>query len=887
MDKPLLDAAHGGLCRPLESRHTWETPLPSPTVIEEDNNDAPPPTPECFDSAGRFCIESGNWSIGTFDTNYCVDARYMTNDPGGQVRWEPTIGPGYYDVYAWWQEDQGGGQDAAFGIYGQVDTTVYVDQSRSQDAGYWNYLGTFPFAPGSGVRLFSDATTGEVVLADGIRWIYHAPYEPLPTPTPVATPTPTPTPTLLTYSYVPWLPRFLTPVPPGGGNTPLPTPGGSGGYPPPYPPPPTETPTPWPTATPTPGDGQPPQSRVDPLPEYRNGLAGFAVNWSGTDPGGSGINVYDVQYKDGAGAWVGWLLRTSLHGRWFTPVQDAHTYYFRARARDRSGNWEDWPANPDYDASTTVDLTAPASSAAAPTYDNASPIPVSWAAADATSGVASTALWYRFDGGAWTASGLRQGGTAGTFNFAPPAGDGTYYLATVATDNAGNQEAVPTGSGDDSTIYDTARPSSAVTALPACSPGVFEVSWAGTDPSPGSGIQSYDVQTCTVDCAIDPVWVDWLTGTTQTTAAFSGVHDRRYYFRSRARDHAGNQENYDKYADASTVVDTIPPATAVNALPLDNPSTTFTVTWGGSDVGCGLDHYDIYYRDESAATWTGWQMARPPYQTSASFTGVVGHTYYFCSRGVDRAGNAEACPPLGMGDGEWPIQGDTETRIRPWSRVNALPAETQSRTFRVTWSGAPGLGPVYDVQVRDGFFGTWQNWKVNFAGTWADYTGQYGHIYCFRSRQKAGGIWEVYPYNYDAYTKLIDVSLGGPLPPAPALVVPPDEAPDRMEEVTRTQVLGTPVVGDIAPAGDVDWYRFELTTTLRVRVRLADLPADYDLYVFDRSGQFRWASTWGRLLPEEVVVRVPAGVYYVRLEGYAGAWSGATPYRLLVERVPQ
>jgi hypothetical protein len=87
------------------------------------------------------------------------------------------------------------------------------------------------------------------------------------------------------------------------------------------------------------------------------------------------------------------------------------------------------------------------------------------------------------------------------------------------------------------------------------------------------------------------------------------------------------------------------------------------------------------------------------------------------------------------------------------------------------------------------------------------------------------------------------------------------------------------------PAGDEDWYRFELTKTMRLRIQLADLPADYDLYVFDVSGQFLWASTWGRTLPEEVMVRVPAGVYYIQLVGYAGAWNGDASYRLLVERV--
>jgi hypothetical protein len=41
----------------------------------------------------------------------------------------------------------------------------------------------------------------------------------------------------------------------------------------------------------------------------------------------------------------------------------------------------------------------------------------------------------------------------------------------------------------------------------------------------------------------------------------------------------------------------------------------------------------------------------------------------------------------------------------------------------------------------------------------------------------------------------------------------------------------------------------------------------------------------GRRLPEEIVVRVPAVVYYVQLVGYAGAWSGEEPYRLAVEVV--
>ena len=162
--------------------------------------------------------------------------------------------------------------------------------------------------------------------------------------------------------------------------------------------------------------------------------------------------------------------------------------------------------------------------------------------------------------------------------------------------------------------------------------------------------------------------------------------------------------------------------------------------------------------------------------------------------------------------------------------------------------------------------------------------GRFYALLGFGSRQRAGGTWELYPLDYDAYTKLIDLGLRGETPPSAPLTIPPDEAPDRMEEVTRTQAIGTLLNGYIAPAGDGDWYRFELTETMRLRIQLDDLPADFDLYVFRGSGQFLWASTWGRTLPEEVVVQVPAGVYYVQLVGYAGDWSGEVPYRLLVER---
>ena len=85
-------------------------------------------------------------------------------------------------------------------------------------------------------------------------------------------------------------------------------------------------------------------------------------------------------------------------------------------------------------------------------------------------------------------------------------------------------------------------------ALPADQTAIsFVVSWSGADPGGGSGIVDYDVQYRIEDSG---GWLDWLLGTFLTSSTF-GPFDpiklrsgQTYHFRSRARDEAGNLEDY-------------------------------------------------------------------------------------------------------------------------------------------------------------------------------------------------------------------------------------------------------------------------------------------------------------------------------------------------------
>ena len=149
------------------------------------------------------------------------------------------------------------------------------------------------------------------------------------------------------------------------------------------------------------------------------------------------------------------------------------------------------------------------------------PVTVTLAATDTLSGL--SAIRYQVDGGAWVVG-----------NSVVVGADGPHTVGYKAEDLAGNQSGVVVVSFK----IDRTAPSVAMLPIPVFQlQTTFTVSWAGLDPSSGSGISVYDVQ---VADGLSGAWVDWLTLTAQTSAPYSGQRGHTYGFRVRARDLAGN-----------------------------------------------------------------------------------------------------------------------------------------------------------------------------------------------------------------------------------------------------------------------------------------------------------------------------------------------------------
>ena len=89
-------------------------------------------------------------------------------------------------------------------------------------------------------------------------------------------------------------------------------------------------------------------------------------------------------------------------------------------------------------------------------------------------------------------------------------------------------------------------------------------------------------------------------------------------------------------------VDTLPPTSAMAAIPDISSSETIPLTWTGSDETSGIADYDLQVRNGTSGEWV--DLLTNTIATSTVYTGTVGETYYFRIRATDNAGNLEPWP---------------------------------------------------------------------------------------------------------------------------------------------------------------------------------------------------------------------------------------------------
>ena len=200
-------------------------------------------------------------------------------------------------------------------------------------------------------------------------------------------------------------------------------------------------------------DTTPPDAWMIPFPQPAVNVNTVEVKWDGQDnPGGTGIDSFDVQFRPSGGNWTDWLSQTTATSAWFT--NDDGTFEFRVRATDRANNLGAWSAPVSIQLDTTVPYSyvLPFSTFVV----NPNSFLVQWTGSDgAGTGIQYYDTRYRFNHGDWLNWLGHQTGNSATFN--AQNGDGVYDFEVRAVDNVGNIEQY-TGLGEAQIIVDAVPP---------------------------------------------------------------------------------------------------------------------------------------------------------------------------------------------------------------------------------------------------------------------------------------------------------------------------------------------------------------------------------------------------------------------------------------------
>jgi hypothetical protein len=319
-------------------------------------------------------------------------------------------------------------------------------------------------------------------------------------------------------------------------------------------------------------DTTPPTSSVNPLPQWSQ--TSFTVSWSGSDnPGGSGINHYDVQYNPNFAGWINWKVHTTDTSAQFSGGQNGATYQFRSRAVDRAGNVQAWTGS---QAQTTVDSIPPTVTMdPLPQYTTSESAFISWSGSDnpGGSGISTYDVEWREAGGTWLP--LLQNTTATTFQATGGVNGVTYEFRARGKDNAGNVQPHSPVAQTQTTVV--LQPAS--TVLPFVPPILrhtdpvtdsFTVEWTGFT-APGTTISLYEVKFR----FNNGPWTLWRS-TTATSDTFvlpaadtATGPDGIYFFEVAATNSIGQKEDFTGVPEASIVIDRLPPYVTTRAyLPI-------------------------------------------------------------------------------------------------------------------------------------------------------------------------------------------------------------------------------------------------------------------------------------------------------------------------------
>jgi hypothetical protein len=297
-------------------------------------------------------------------------------------------------------------------------------------------------------------------------------------------------------------------------------------------------------------------------------------------------------------------------------------------------------------------------------------------------------------------------------------------------------------------------------------------------------------------------------------------------------------------------------ATGLTASAIGDNSATVSWTAVSSAISYAVD-----YKLNSTGTWASFSTAQTG--TSANLTGLTqGSLYDWRVKATCSGGSGSFVQ----------AQFTTTAPFVCNAPVGLSSSAITSSGATVSWTAVSGA-VSYDVDYKLTSTSTWSNAVTATTATSRSISGLTAStVYDWRVRTNCSVGSSAYAQAQFTTTAVTtcpgtyDVSTNGTY--TGAALIP----------------FNTDVKGLINPVGDIDYYKFVITTGGTATVTLTTLPGDYDIQLLSSNGTTQLAISQNGSTTSETITRTyTAGTYYLRVYGYNSAYSPTVCYTLKVQ----
>jgi hypothetical protein len=291
--------------------------------------------------------------------------------------------------------------------------------------------------------------------------------------------------------------------------------------------------------------------------------------------------------------------------------------------------------------------------------------------------------------------------------------------------------------------------------------------------------------------------------------------------------------------------------------------TASSITTTSANVGwtavSGAVSYDVDYKATSSATWIN--AATGTTVISVALTGLTqGTTYDYRVRTNCASGSSSYSA----------AQFTTTSVVNCGTPTGLISSAITTSGATLSWTAVSGA-TTYDVNYKAASSGTWLNLASGIPSTSVGIGSlSSGTLYDWRVRATCTGG----SGNY-ATAQFTTTSTG--------CASPKDTSTNGTITGAATIPFNTNVTGLISPSGDIDNYKFVITTGGTITITLSTVPFDYDLKLLNSAGTQLNISQAGGTSNETISRTVTAGTYYAQVYGYNGANSATSCYTLRVQ----